>query len=238
MRCEDYREALAGDPSESFDGASHAAACESCDAFRSDILALDERIASALAIEVPDLSMPELPPLDADDNVVNLPFVRRVSTPAWFAVAASVVLVAFLGVRMLSGPVEYPSLAAEVLAHVDHEPGALRATNSAVSERRLARVVREDVATFDDNFGLITYAMTCVINGRKIPHLVIQGERGPITILLMPDEMVDGPESFSGEGVNGVILPVGKGSVAIIGERDELLDEIKERVTDSVEWSI
>ena len=178
MQCKDYQKALAADPSESFDGASHAAACKSCMAFKAEIQALDARIATALAIEVPALSMPERPQIDADDNIVNLPFVRRVSTPAWFAVAASVALLAFLGARMLSEPTIYPSLADEVLAHVDHEPGALRGTDAAVSERRLASVVREDVATLDEDFGLITYASSCVINGRTIPHLVIRGKRG------------------------------------------------------------
>jgi hypothetical protein len=77
-----------------------------------------------------------------------------------------------------------------------------------------------------------------VINGRTIPHLVIQGEKGPITLLLMPDEMVDGASTFMGEGVDGIILPVGNGSIAIIGEREENLAEIEQKVMDSVEWSI
>ena len=57
MQCKDYQKALAADPSESFDGASHAAACKSCMAFKAEIQALDARIATALAIEVPALSM-------------------------------------------------------------------------------------------------------------------------------------------------------------------------------------
>jgi uncharacterized protein DUF3379 len=84
---------------------------------------------------------------------------------------------------------------------------------------------------------LITYAQSCVINGREVPHLVIQGERGPITILLMPEEKVSGPESVTGESVKGVILPVGNGSIAIFGEREEALERIERKVLDSVTWS-
>ena len=85
--------------------------------------------------------------------------------------------------------------------------------------------------------GLITYAQTCVINGKKVPHLVIQGKNGPVTVLLMPDETVETAVEIEGESINGVILPVGNGSIAIIGEEEESLDLIQESVMHSVTWS-
>jgi hypothetical protein len=88
------------------------------------------------------------------------------------------------------------------------------------------------------DIGLVSYAQSCIINGNTIPHLVIQGEKGPITLLLLPDEMVHGAVSLSGESVNGVILPHGNGSIAIIGERGEQIDELKTRVTEKVRWSM
>jgi len=243
MNCEDYREAIAADPSESFEyGAEHAAACESCSAFRTEMLALDDMIAGALAIDVPDLKMPELPPLGEDDGtVVNLPFRRteRLSTPAWLGIAASFALAAVIGLQFIGGgPGTDRLLAEQVLAHLDHEPWALKVTNVAVSEKQLARVVHPEIGTMDRSLGLVSYAQTCIINGMRIPHLVLQGEKGPITLLLMPDEMVSSPVSLTGESVNGVILPVGNGSIAIIGERDEQIQDLEQRVVDSVEWSI
>jgi hypothetical protein len=177
-----------------------------------------------------------LPDIDSSD-VVSLPVRRRVATPVRLAVAATVVLAAFIGFRMIGGNVTYPSLADEIVAHLDHEPYALRVTDEAVSDRRLAKVVPGDVANMNHDAGLITYAQTCVINGRKIPHLVIQGAQGPVTILLLPDEAIDDAVQLEGESINGVLLPVGGGSVAIIGERDEQLDAIQESVVNSVTWS-
>ena len=75
------------------------------------------------------------------------------------------------------------------------------------------------------------------INGKKIPHLVIQGERGPVTILLLPDEAIDDAVQLEGESINGVLLPVGEGSIAIIGERDEQRGKIQQNVVNSVTWS-
>jgi len=241
MNCEEYRQAIAADPSESFEhGALHVASCVECSAYRNEIRALDDRIAAALAISVPELNMPEFADVDDDANVVNLPVRRRgrFSAPSWLGIAAGIGIAAVLIVRML-GPVPvYESLADEVLAHLDHEPQAMVVSTKAVSERRLNKVVSADVATLDSDIGLITYARTCVINGKSIPHLVIQGERGPVTVLLMPDEEISEATTLSGNSVNGVILPVGKGSIAIIGERDEDLDQIEREVVGSVEWKI
>jgi hypothetical protein len=92
--------------------------------------------------------------------------------------------------------------------------------------------------TLNTRIGLVSYAQSCIINGKTIPHLVVQGKNGPVTILLMPEEMVSMPVPVHGESIDGIILPLGDGSVAIVGERGFDLEDIKERVTNSVEWSI
>lgn len=234
MNCEEYREAIAADPS--FDGgAGHLSECSSCQAYRSEVLALEQMISRALTLDVPELNVPELPAIETE-NVVTLP-TRKLSSPVWLAIAATVVLAAFVGFRMTGSGVEYPTLADELLAHIDHERNSLVVTDVAVSDARLASVVTADIARLDHSAGLITYAQSCVINGHSVPHLVIQGEHGPVTILLMPDEMVSAPQTITGESVKGVILPVGDGSIAIIGEREESLDRIRKKVLDSVTWS-
>ena len=155
------------------------------------------------------------------------------------AIAAAFALAAFIGAQMIGGPaVQYESLEAEILAHLEHEPGALRITDEAVPDTRFSSVVNTSVGTMDRDVGLISYAQSCVINGKTVPHLVLQGENGPITLLLMPDEMIDVARTFMGERVNGVLIPHGSGSIAIIGENEQDLTEIEQRVVDSVEWSI
>ena len=238
MNCDAYKEAIAADPAGTFEGASHADGCASCAEFRAEMQALDTKIAKALAIDIPNLHMPDLPPVE-DDNVVSLPVKSRGRAPTWMAIAAAFALAAFIGVQMIGGPaVQYESLEAEILAHLEHEPGALRITDEAVPDTRFSSVVNASVGTMDRDVGLISYAQSCVINGKTVPHLVLQGENGPITLLLMPDEMIDVARTFMGERVNGVLIPHGSGSIAIIGENEQDLTEIEQRVVDSVEWSI
>ncbi len=241
MNCEQYKESIAADPSESFEGgAEHSAACSPCTAFKAEMQALDVRISAALEIDVPDLAMPKLPPITGEAKVVDLASRRpgNWTTPAWLGLAASVVLATVIGVRFIDTHNTDGTLAEQVIAHLDFEPKSRVVTDVAVSEERLYSVVRPAIATLDRDLGLITYAMSCKINGREVPHLVVQGEKGPVTILLMPYEMIDAPIRLEGKSIEGVILPVGDGSIAIIGERGEPIDKFRTSVKENVKWSI
>lgn len=233
MNCEEYRQAISADPA--FDGgADHLSACADCQAFRRDMQALNLRIAKAMQLSVPALKLPELP---AVDNVVPMASREPLSRPVWFAMAASVLFAVIMGARMLGVGVSYDSLGEEIIAHLDHEPYALRVTSTPVSDNKLRKVVPANIAEMDHGAGLITYAQSCKINGKHVPHLVIQGETGPVTILLMPDQPVSAAETLEGENIHGVIVPVGAGSIAIIGPREEPLDRVEKSVLESVTWS-
>ncbi|MDJ0751407.1 MAG: DUF3379 family protein, partial [Woeseiaceae bacterium] len=106
------------------------------DEYDKDTRELDLKIAKALQIDVPELVMPELPEIDTD-KVATLPKRRRSLAPLWFAVAATVVLATSISLRMSDVFQSHDSLAEEILAHLDHEPGALRITDIAVPDERL-----------------------------------------------------------------------------------------------------
>ena len=198
--------------------------------------ALDLKIAKALQIDVPPLQMPDLPEIETD-KVTALPQRPRSRAPLWYAVAATVVLATSITLRMSGTFTSHDSLADEVLAHLDHEPAALRVTDAPIPDRRLEYVVPASIAVFDRDESLITYAMPCKIRGKTVPHLVIQGQHGPVTIILMPDEEVAEATPLDGTNVHGVILPVGDGSIAIIGPREESLAPIRENVLDALTWT-
>lgn len=246
MDCNDYREAIAADPSESFGGGrEHAAGCSSCSAFRAEVRALDERLERALKIDVPELKMPVLPPVAVEyDRNASPSKARRTrifGTPAWIGLAAGIAIAFVLAIRGLPPGTAYPPLAEQVLAHMDHEQASRQVTSVAVSDQSLANVLDPKVARLDAGSGIVSYATSCVINGQSVPHLVVQGRSGPVTLILMPEETIDAAIPLEGDSVHGVILPVGSGSVAIVGEREEQLGEVREigeRVVDSVKWRL
>jgi len=234
MNCTEFKQTVTADPADlSAQALSHEGRCSECRRYRESMQLLDSRLRRAMEISVPPIKMPDL---DTADNVVLMP-KRRVTTPVWLSLAASVAMAAWLGLTLTSPGEPRLSLAEEVIAHMDHEQESRIVTNVAVPERRLASVVSRDVAELNPGIGLVTYAKSCVINGNMVPHLVIQGEKGPVTLLLLPDEAIDTPLPLHGSSINGVILPVGDGSIAIIGVREEAIEEIQNRVIESVKWS-
>lgn len=234
--CDDTKMALEANPND-VAAAAHVQECPDCKAYREDMLAFDAKLNAAMDIPVPKLELPELPEIESSDNVVSLQKRRIATPPVWLAMAATVLVAVFVGIRMSSDDHTGASLETQLLAHIEHEPYAMQVSAKAVSDSRLARVVPANIATMDHEAGLITYAQSCTINGHEVPHLVIQGKNGPITILLMPEEMVAENSTISGETVEGVILKVGDGSVAIIGEKAENLEDVKQEILDSVKWS-
>jgi hypothetical protein len=235
MNCDDYKQAIGADPS--FDGgAGHLEECQSCQEYRRDMQALDIEIGRALALDVPELAMPSLDDVDTG-NVIALESRRPVTTKAWFSIAATVALAVFIGFRFGGdNNIGNISLADEVLSHVTHVPMALLASDQKVADDHLNDVVPASIAQMDHSAGLITFAETCPIRGYDVPHLVIQGEHGPITILLLPNEKISEAITLNDENSHGVILPVGDGSIAIVGSREEKLEEVQKQFLQLVTW--
>ena len=250
MRCEEFRQALDGDPGEDFPGrGEHAAACPECARYAADAAVFERRLAAALAVEVPDFRI-ELPEdnrgSDGGDKVISLADRRGGGgrwrgLPAWAGIAAALVLAVALTLQFTGGPQDLDAggLAAEVIAHMEHEPYSRVATDQAVAGAELGRVLAPAVSRLDaGRVGLVTYAKTCPINGRDVPHLVVQGADGPVTLLLMAGEKLDAPVPLEGDGFHGVILPVGDGSIAIVGEKGQSVDDVTENIRSAVDWQI
>ena len=65
--------------------------------------------------------------------------------------------------------------------------------------------------------GTVSYARSCRFRGRMVPHLVVQTEMGPVTVMVLVHESVAKPVPFDEQGYRGVIVPVpGHGSLAVL----------------------
>jgi hypothetical protein len=70
-----------------------------------------------------------------------------------------------------------------------------------------------------------------------VPHLVLETELAPVTLLLLPDEPVKARTDFAEDGYEGVLLPVGKGSVAVVTHGAPLPVDLAQRIAGSIEWT-
>jgi hypothetical protein len=166
---------------------------------------------------------------------------KRSRWPAVAAIAATLVLAAgaWLGLRMESPSYDSSPLAPEIIAHIHHEPRALVTTARTVPETELDGVLRRGRASLTAPVGRVTYAKLCPFRGRMVAHFVVQGERGPVTVLLLPDEHVAAPLPIDEDGFKGTVVPLERGgSVAIVGQPDEDLEVIRDRLAQAVRWRL
>jgi len=229
MNCLEYRQICGAEPNHQAEAfAEHEAQCEGCQAFAAGTRELDERIRQALMIDLPGRSAaaPEQPAVPS----------RRRWQPARLGLAASLLAAVGLTVGVwLSLPP--PALAEAVTGHLSHERNAWQTTDNPVAREVLDAVLKDGEIEFRQGFGLISYARTCSIRGHDVPHLMIQGERGPVMLLIMRDEKIDHAIPLRVDGYEGLILPVGEGSIAVVGREGEALEPLTEQISRSVDWS-
>jgi hypothetical protein len=159
------------------------------------------------------------------------------------AMAASVlVALVVAGGLWLSAP--EASLAADVVTHMREEPDAWRHTDVPVPSPKLDDVLRESHLRLaaGGGAGMVSYANSCGFRGHQVPHLVLQTDSGPVTVMVLVHERSPKPVQFDEQGYRGVIVPVpGHGSLAVLTRGSatdiETNEHIAHRVLDSIVWS-
>lgn len=224
MDCREFRREAGADPAHlGEEAAAHRDGCPECAEFLRQTLALDDRIRAALRVPVPKRvragrAFPVIAP-------------RR-----WLALAASIAGGVAIGTMLwIAGP--RGSLAEDLVKHVDHEPGAMVATETAASATTVAEVLDRAGVRLRRGVGVVSYASTCPFRGDKVPHLVVQTVTGPVTVMVLRHERVARPVQFDEGGYAGTIVPAGPGSIAVIGHQPAAdLDAIARQLSGAVEW--
>jgi len=235
LDCKTVRDRIEADPAHlDQDCAEHIAGCAACAAYSDRVRNAEWLIHEALRFDVTAVKRHA-----ARKSAVRWTIVRR--RTVWSGVAAMLVAGAALWYGVNVGPaVGTDPLLAEVIDHWYEEPGSWVRTDVQISPASLVEVVNGRAEIDIGRLGLLSYAQSCFVRGEWVPHLVMQGERGPVMLLLLPHERVDEPQTLTlpDEGLSGVIVPLGEGSIAVIAEDGEPLAPIRAQLDAAVEWSI
>ncbi len=235
MDCTLIRERIESDPARLDDATvAHLQHCTACSAYADRVHNAERLINQALRFDVTALrrSATKTP-------VADSPWARHRVAISGFAAALVLGVAVWFG--MQADPnADAAGLVAEVVGHWYEEPGSWVQTDVQVSAASLEQVVSGQAEIDIAELGLLSYAQSCFVRGEWVPHLVLQGEQGPVMLLLLPNEVVDEPLPLElpEEGLSGVIVPHGDGSIAIMGSDSEPMTPIRDRLGASVEWSI
>jgi hypothetical protein len=214
----------------------HRESCHDCNLYSERLLRFESRLERALRV-----ALPSNVALETDKVVPLRARSPRRSRRETLAMAASVLLaLGVAGGLWLSAP--GPSLAADVVTHMRLEPQAWRRTDVPVQSAKLEDVLRDSHLRLAAGAGMISYANSCEFRGHQVPHLVVQTEAGPVTVMVLVHERSPTPVQFDEQGYRGVIVPVaGHGSLAVLtrGPATDLktIEHITRRVLDSIVWA-
>jgi Cft2 family RNA processing exonuclease len=138
--------------------------------------------------------------------------------------------------RHAQARIQQRGIAQDLLAHLEHEPEALIVTTAPADDAVLGRVLERGGIRLRPEVGTVSYANSCRFRGRTVPHLVVQTDGGPVTVMVLRHERLEAPVRFAEQGFAGTIVPAGPGSIAVIGGSDADLEQITERVLAAVDW--
>ena len=215
MNCDATRAAIEAEPARADPAvAAHLQSCPDCTAYRAELIELDERLRAALQVPVP-----------ASVLRPRVAVVAASPSPRWtapFALAASLGSVALLVGVLWSG---FPraSLAADATAHMAHEPAAW-STTVPLPGARVAPALQRQGIRLRPGVVDVTYVQTCWFRGRRVPHLVVAGEGGPVTVLVLTGEPVVSRQSFEERGYRGVLVATERGGLAVLARDVDAVD--------------
>jgi hypothetical protein len=192
--------------------AAHLAACTDCAAYRAEFVELDRRLRAALQVPVPP-------------SALGPRVAVATARPRWtmpLALAASASAVALL-VGLLWSAWPRAALATDVVAHMAHEPGAWSTSEPLPASRVAAALERRGVTLRDDAVD-VTYVQTCWFRGHRVSHLVVTGDGGPVTVMVLPAESIPGRQAFDEQGYRGVLVPAKRGGLAVLARDGDPVD--------------
>ncbi|WP_085298043.1 DUF3379 family protein [Cognaticolwellia mytili] len=204
--------------------------------FVQDIDTLDEKIAQAMNIPVPD-------------DLYNKLILRQTlashqqqksKTRVRLAMAASVAFVMGLTVNFMMFSSTYKNLGDYAIAHVDHEASHFSNTDQPnVTLASLNDKMASFKGSFDSTFGTLIFADYCRFDGSKSLHLVFQGESSPVNVFVLPnDEEIEFNAKFANDALEGRSLNFNHTNVIVVADKKEPLEQWQERIKNDIIWSI
>lgn len=206
MNCEELRTIVGAEPdSTNPEVLAHVERCPECARYRQELQAMDRLIYRALGIEAPEHGGA------AHSN-------QRVSTAGLWRMAASVLVAVLVGSISLWLLAPRDSFAAEVVQHVKHEQASIVRTDQTIEAGKLERVLAASRLRLKPGAARVSYAESCTFRGQQVPHLVVQTERGPVTVLVVADAPMQKQQQIDEGGFRGVIVPAPRGVIAVLGQ--------------------
>ncbi len=243
MNCLQFRRKLLEDPRcQEPDFKRHGRECAACQREFERVQAFEASLREAVHIQ---------PPAGLEERILRAQWQEAsptkpptpTSTPRryWPAIAAGIVMLFSATLLYENGWREKTrgpqDLETSVLNHIQDELPHLHEVHD-VPRQRLAKLIAQLGGELKIPLRHVNFAGKCQMRKHPGAHLVLAGEKGPVTILIMPGEKIPAARRFHSKRFDGELMPLDNGSVAVVGERNEDIARIANRIAQSIRWRI
>ncbi|MDA9556599.1 DUF3379 domain-containing protein [Vibrio sp.] len=234
----EFRRRIWSDPHDMDDSLYNA--LQSKEAYRTlkkEALNVDGKIKTAFNVPVPDDLADRIifqTQVQHSHNVIRPSFTKRA-----LSMAASVAFVAGLLAGQINwGNVVVPhaeaNLATAAVHYVQNEAEFIRTMNEDVTVKQVNAKLLPFEKQFSDKFPYHIYYMNhCNFGNSNALHMVVEGKMGRVTVLLTGGESSQVGE-FIQKGMKGTVIDLGDHSLILVGDMQESIDEMKNKLMTSL----
>ncbi len=206
--------------------------------FAQEIAQLDQQIKKAMDVDIPEDLYNKLM---LKQVLVSHQQQKRKSR-IHLALAASIAFVLGISFTFWQSSTPYNDIGALSLAHVAHETMHFADedhSQAQVSLTSLNEKMADFNAQFSQSFGKLISAGYCNFGGIKSLHLIYQGELGPVTVFVMPNEEgLAFTANFANEKLKGQSIHFYHANIVVVGDKNEPLNQWRENIEKNLTWSI
>ncbi len=206
----------------------HLRTCPACSRFAQSMDSMEHQLEQALQSPVPE------------DLTARLLLRQSVSEPKprWFtgrhrwAMAAAVFICAGIAFMMLP---DERRLAEDVIAYLHAHEHPVSA-DTEVAAPALQSLIQDVGLQLTGDPGHVLVAEPCLLSNRLTAHLILDVEDTPVTVILMPHEDISQLQHVQFNGSSGFIVPCPRGSIALIGDDEQVLRNVHARFEEIISW--
>ncbi len=235
MNCLAFRRLAYQDPkSTDANFVAHAQSCTDCGRFLREQLKVERLIGQAVGIEESHTL--------ASRILLRHSFEAEAPRKWWsghltkLSAAAALIMVVGLAAFIIPLHPKASGLDKTILTLINEAPFALTA-KTPVSKQKVTTALAPIGISLSTDIGSITFASRCFVRDKLAGHIVLEGEAGPITVLLIPNQRLLARGRIRGGHWSGFIVPSGLGAIAIVAHPGEPLENVERRIVDAVRWA-
>lgn len=239
MNCLEFRRIVGAQPDIATpEVVAHAQQCPACARYRQELQQMDQLIHRALKIDTrSNAAVAAALPHEAPVERIRANRIRaiRPRRSMQWGLAASVLAAVLAGLFLwVADPRE--TLAEQIIEHAQEEADAMVRTSDIADPEKVASILSRSGVRMKPDAVAVSYAQSCPFRGHRVPHLVVQTDAGPVTVLLLAQEKsIAKPATFDESGYSGVIIPAPRGVLAVLG-RGAPVEEIAAKVLAAVDY--